>query len=231
MITPNVTVIVAGEAGTGKTHFACTAPQPILLQSFDLGAEVVLAKNFPDAKIELKKYALPLVSNPTSIVRGSQKVWEEFFKDFLEALKSNAYKSIVLDTNTALWELCRMAYQEETNLTKIAPLKYVEPNARMRSLFQQAQLSGVNLVSVHHLKDVYVDNQVAGKGLAGWSESERFADFVLMTDKIRTVDKGRRKTVMTYKFEKSRWERDIEGEVMNDLCFGDMITMAGLDGE
>lgn len=227
-INPNVTIVVAGDCGTGKTHFACTAPNPILFHSFDLGAEWLIERSFKDSDITLKKYTLPLVNNPAQIVKGSQAVWEQFAKNFKAGI-DEGYKTIVLDTNTALWELCRLAYQEDTGLVKIAPLKYVEPNARMRALFTQAQIAGVNLISVHHLKDIYVDNQVAGRGIAGWSESDRYADFVIQTGKTRVVEEGKRRTKMTYSFTKARWERDLEGDIIEDLTFADMMALSGFE--
>ena len=70
MIIPNISVGIAGDSKTGKSHLGLTFPDPTVVFSFDLkGAELLLPK-FPDKKIEVKKYLPPLIANAEADVES-----------------------------------------------------------------------------------------------------------------------------------------------------------------
>lgn len=93
-MTPDTTfikVLITGDAGTGKSVFASSFPTPGFLFDLDRGALTYRGKNWDYANYDI-----------------TAQSWVQFEKDLLEATKAakeGKYKTIVLDSTTALTEL------------------------------------------------------------------------------------------------------------------------------
>jgi len=193
--------------------------------SFDVGARFVIDKHFSDKEITLKEYSLPIVESTNEPVTGVEKVWKDIQKDFDTACESGKFKTIVIDTGTALWEIVRYAYKEETSKMKLPPLGYVEPNARFLALFQKARAVGINFVITNHMKDEYANNQPTGeKVLDGFKRTAGYADICLSM--TRVGEKKDTKFVAT--IDDCRFDPFLTGEAIDMPDYDTLIAMIGV---
>jgi hypothetical protein len=147
-----------GEVGTGKTHFACTAPAPILIQNIDKGTDFVVEKFRQEGKTI---YDESYTWNPgeeadeddknaglQDEAKAVLKKWEE---DFYYAL-ANGARTIVWDTESRIWQVTRYAYFGAPNADN--PRNYDAPNQRYEAMIQKAkETPGVNLILLRSMKD------------------------------------------------------------------------------
>ena len=161
---------ITAKWGQGKTHFLCTAPDPLAIQSLNIGLKGVVEK-FPDKRIYYKSYriAITLKRIATTISRKANEQadrsplsidvdtvideWEGFKKDYFTLLDSKDIRTIGWDTGTEVWQQIRAARfgkldQVETHL-------YGPVNMEMDYLIKCAFDSGKNLIILHEVKDEY----------------------------------------------------------------------------
>lgn len=228
MTTPNIVFVVEAEPKSGKTHWACTCPEPIFLLSLDLGAKPIVEK-FPDKKIVVKEMPMPLFDSLSATDLGFDKFWREVKQAVYEAVDSGEYKTIVIDTGTALWEIIRYGYNEEEGKAVGASSKarsYGEPNARMYGIITKCQLAGVNLVLLHYITDVYENDQATGKKkLDGWRRTEGLADVVLVNRKERI--KGKTGSTFVTTIKDCRFDHTLDGTDIDMATYDDIITLLG----
>ena len=148
---------VDGLTGVGKTHFALTAPDPIVVFDLDVRTEGVIHK-FADKKIVVAKYRLPILDDQPIDIAATQQLWANFKKVFKKALVSGA-RTIIIDTGTEAWELIRLA--RFGKLTQVQPYHYGPVNAEFRGLLRTALEceADVNVILVHKKKSKYVNDK------------------------------------------------------------------------
>jgi hypothetical protein len=205
----------------GKTHLAMTWPGPIKLYSFDQGAKFVKQKSFKDKEIVIEEFILPIIDTD-SPKPYAEPIWEKFQKMFQEDCYSGKFKTLVVDTNTALWSICRQAIVEAKNRKKLLEVEYALPNLKMSSVFAHPKQAEINLVVINYLKDRYVKGENTGeKELNGWGNTEGMVDIVL---EMERVTKGG-KTTMNTLIKDNRFERDMNGKVFADTCYNDIMAL------
>ena len=217
-----------GDDKTTKTTTALTAPRPIFYQEFDIGGFRRANRNIGDntikewyeaGQITHKKYIMPFqlgdidpvknIIRPSKIIVGIKELWYQWLADYMMALKSDKYESIVIDTGTLLWEITNTCYLQEKQeqqlplradgkgqdgkplRTQLQQIEYKEPNIRMRSITYQAQAHEKNLVMTHHSRDEYGivklrdgsygEGRTGRKERNGWSALGDSADVILQT--------------------------------------------------
>lgn len=218
-ITPNILVSLKGDPKAGKTHFAFTFPAPIACISLDFGAKYILRK-FPEKKIELFRYEMPVIDTARPKPYAND-LWTAARDDIYYAIDSAEYKTVVIDTGTVLWELCRIAYKEREAKNGMLPRDYGEANANMAGIFDKAQLGGVNLVVISHLKDEYLNDKSTGNRiLDGWKRTDALSDVCL---DIEMVKNKSRITIGGNRFDK-----DITGQTIDDATYDDLIALLGV---
>jgi len=221
-ITPNILVSVSGKPKSGKTHFTMTFPQPIKLFSFDLGAEYVYKARFPDKKIDIVEYPLPIVDSLDGGHPWAEDMWKEIQKDIYDSIAGAKYKTIVIDPCSVVWDICRFSFAEEQNRNKLGKARdYGEPNARMRGLFLRAAVSGVNLVATSYLKEEYKEDKPTGNYiLDGWKHT------IGMVDVHLTIERVEKKSVATV--QDTRFGFDTVGFKLNNPTYDDLAILLGL---
>ncbi len=149
-------ISVSGKDGTGKTHFALTGPEPIILFNIDMGTEGVLHK-FQQGEVggSPKKIFVYDISVP----KGADKeVYETLWSQVRERAET-AYKlrqgTVVWDTDTENYELCRLA--RFGRLTQIMPHHYTVVNNDYREFLRLAYQSGATTVLIQKVKPVYLN--------------------------------------------------------------------------
>jgi len=220
-------VSIAGDPKTGKSHLMLTFPDPMLVFSFDIGLEPV-AKKFPDKKIEVKTYPIPIVDTlkPKPYARA---IWNQFVKDFTAAIDSGKYKTIGIDTSTNLYSLAKQCYTEELGQQQLLQFQYGEVYTRLGALYNRARLAGVNLVITHYLADEYINNAATGKQkLDGWKGTEAAVDVALWTRRERrAIAGGDKKNFIVTTVKDNRFDLDLNEAEFDNLTYADLMLLLG----
>ena len=165
MTTEIYSLNLYGARKTGKTTFALSCPTPLGVFDFEDGVTVVERHYIPDPDgITVVPIAEPLLNLPRKAKpKTAKQVWGEFLTAYNKYLEDSTTKTIVFDTFTAVWELCRNAYLAELQegspgRTQLLQVEYTEPNRRMKNLVVQGRLHKKLIVLVHHARNKYVMN-------------------------------------------------------------------------
>lgn len=225
-LVPNILASVSGRPKAGKTHMSMTFPDPIKVFSFDLGAAFVRTK-FPDKEIDVTEITLPIVESTEQT--WAEEPWKKFEQDFKGAVESGKYNTVVLDTATVVWQMCHQAITEERNRKKMLEVEYFAPNLKMSSLFARARIAGVNLVVIQYLRDKYVKGDNTGElELDGWKRTEGNVDIVLEMESVLIGEGDSSKTVMKTKIKDCRFDRDLNGRILDDTDYDEIMALLGV---
>ena len=148
---------IEGKEKSGKTTLALTAPGPIALFNMDIGLEGVIEKFVEEKDIIVAEFDYRDATSANEWV----EMWERMKKMFDLALKNKSVRSIVFDTATEMWELCRLA--RFAKLTQVQPYHYGPVNAEFRDLIRKVYKTNKNLILVHKLKAEYLNDKRTGE--------------------------------------------------------------------
>lgn len=152
-------VSICGMEKCGKTHFALTAPSPIATFSTDVGEEGVVQK-FRDKDVSVM-YLKRLNEDDPDIAGQSAEEFNRFRTAYLRLLRGKDVKTIVWDTATEIWELLRLA--RFGRLTQVMPYQYGPVNAEFRALIREAYKYDKNLILLHKMRPVYINDKRVDK--------------------------------------------------------------------
>ena len=162
---------VSGMEGSGKSHFALTAPDPIGYLDFDVGSEGVVEKfkkgldGLPKKRIYASKYRIPLTAKAAKKASKDVKerltkeaadlaepIWDKVVNDYVKGLER--FRTMIVDTGTEMHEMIRLARLGK--LTEVLPEHYGPVNAEFRDLVRLAFDSDCNVIFLHKMKDEWV---------------------------------------------------------------------------
>lgn len=170
----------------GKTHFAFTAPDPIVGISSDTGTEEIAAKFVKEGK----SIKLMFCRSPKSL-KDKHDAVEEFDRirrGWDAVLEDQSVRTLVVDTHTEFWQTMRLA--EFGKLEQIAPKKYDEVNKKMRDMIKAVkQRRNLNAVFIHKYKKEYAATKKADgtSGMDSWTgyyERAGFGDMGFLADAV-----------------------------------------------
>lgn len=143
-------VSASGREKVGKTHFALTAPDPIVYFNVDIGTEGVVDKFQKQGKrIYIYDVRVPRESS-------GKDVWERMWND-LKVRVRKAYEmksgSVVWDTASEMYELCRLSHFGR--LTEVKPSDYTVVNNEWKEIIRVAFDAPINTVFIHKMKAVW----------------------------------------------------------------------------
>jgi hypothetical protein len=147
---------VEGMEKGGKSHFALTAPGPISLIDMDTGLEGVVNKFSRQKKIYRAYFNYHDATSQTEW----DNMWKKMKQAFYDSLATKSIRTIIADTASEMWELCRMAAFGK--LAQVKPHHYAPVNAEFRDLIRKAYDSDKNLILIHKQKKEYVDEKWTG---------------------------------------------------------------------
>lgn len=195
---------IIGLEGTGRSRLALTAPGPIAYINSDEKIEGVVQPFARVKKVRIYTYGFVATGTKQADIDAAAPVWEGVKAAMRDSL--GWAKTTVYDTATEGWEMCRLANFGEMNPkgNRMDAL-YGPVNAEFRGMFKQFRIAGTaNLVTIHQVKDHYIDKMVGGvqKSIntgttkrAGFKEFGYMADVVVRTSKeggkfYATIEKG-----------------------------------------
>lgn len=231
---PNVVISVSALPKAGKNHFAYTAPDPMKVYCFNGGASYVASK-FKDKQIDVHNFVLPIIESEEE--KWALPVWTEFYSEYNKDIQEGKYMTYVLDTGTEVENFCRQATLEELqevaeernrSKKKLATNEYLARNLRMNALYARARNTGANLISLQYLKEEWLKEKGAERAeptgklvLDGWAQTTAQADINL---ELTLKDKGG-KPVTSAKIVSNRFEREMNGQVLEDATFDEVIAL------
>lgn len=221
---PNLVVSITAPPKAGKTHLACTFPDPIKIYSFERGARFVASK-FKNKRIDVFEFELPIVEDTVVAEHYATPIWEQFEKEYKKDVEADVYKTLVFDPATIVWAFCRQAITEEMNRKKILQVEYAKPNLKMASLFSRARIGGKNLVTIQYITDEYLKGEATGnKKMDGWKYTEGEADVLLEMMQIRQGNT----TVMKTTIKDNRFDRSVNGKTLIDTDYMELVACLGV---
>ena len=158
-VKPRIIAAVKGMDKQGKTHFGLSAPAPVAYFNFDIGLEGVVHKFINNGK---KIYPMPM-DVPTTQALAIAEWDRKFYPAYHHVIMHNKeVRSVVIDTETELWELLRMARFGQT--TQVMPYMYGPVNAEFRAIIRLAYETPhpKNVIFLRKMKPVYIKNERTG---------------------------------------------------------------------
>jgi hypothetical protein len=155
----------------GKTHFACTLPDPICYFNLDFGDEGVLDKLVrPPFLKRIARVNIQIPATKSTKERVSNehqqkyvRLWETFNEQFLMACDSGSFRTVVVDTHDEAWALLRLA--RFGKLEQIMPEQYGPVNAEFSELsYYPRTKPGLNAVYIHKMGKQYTADKKDSTG-------------------------------------------------------------------
>jgi hypothetical protein len=145
---------------TGKTRFGLTAPKPIMYLNFDRKIEQATLEALGVDESDL--YIKEIRTDAELAQDQHMKQWKEVEGAILWALRDSVdIRSIVIDTESEMWELKRMA--NFGKLTEVMPYMYTKTNAEYKFLLDQCDKYDKNVVFLNKLKKQYKNDKWNGR--------------------------------------------------------------------
>lgn len=174
-------VSLSGREKTGKTHFALTAPGPIVFFNVDIGTEGVVGKFQEGFAGNLPKQVLIYE------VRVPRESTKDVYVPMWSDLKIRIHKAYALRAGTVVWDTATEAYELARlahfgKLSQVMAHNYVEVNNEWRELLRVAYDSTVNTVFVHKMKPKWVNNvRTSDYEPSGFSEMDYLSQVNIIT--------------------------------------------------
>jgi hypothetical protein len=223
---------VWGGESTGKTHFCLSAPGPVAVFLLDIGGTEGVASKFGGKDVRCKWYDIPKMSvNEKSDFTAYDKaqgqraarLWNSFYGDFVKVLDSEEVRTIVVDTVTDCYDLCRMSYflPKLGKMDKIMSREYGPVKQGLRQLYTLAQgQTATNVLFVAKQKDVYLNDKRTNKvELHGPSDIIGYGSSLM----LHTIHDSEGFGV---EITKCRTDVNKEGLVLYDVGFPEIAALA-----
>lgn len=171
-----------GDAGSGKTHFLMTAPEPIFVQLINDVDGVKKLKGRPEFKkrdIRAKNYSfnLALLKSDEERMERAEELIDEFLDDYRNIGLKNA-RTIGWDKEDLFYEMLRFARFGDLKADK--SFSYRTTNDEYRGLLQEAGEAGVSLGLIRAMKEKWSSGGPTGVDVArGQREVREMVDVVL----------------------------------------------------
>ena len=147
---------IAGDAGTGKSTFALTAPGPGLGVILDRGIEQSTREDAIVAP-QLENWGFQILSPPMPSAAKQEQFashWVNVRDTIYRAAANVEARSIMFDGDTESWQLQRAA--EFGKLTKVPSHLYDGVNSARRAFYARCFDSGKNFIATNTLSKIYV---------------------------------------------------------------------------
>jgi hypothetical protein len=144
----------------GKTRFGLSTPKPIMYLNFDRKIEQTVLDSLGISESDL--YIKEVRVDAEVAQDEHKRIWGEVRDAFLWALhESRDIRSIVVDTETEMWELARIS--EFGQLTQVMPYQYTQLNAMYKYLLDQCDQCDKNVILLRKLRKEYKNDKWSGR--------------------------------------------------------------------
>ena len=239
---PNLAISISALPKSGKNHFSCTSPDPIRFYCFNGGADYVASK-FPNKKIEVLNYRLPIVESTDD--EWAAPIWEGFSKQVKTDIAEGKFQTYVLDTSTEVENICQQAVLETAkdeaadkgkDKKRLATNDFLARNLKMKAIYDQVKNSGANLIVLQYLKEEWVKSAGEKNSLPtgklvpdGWKRNESQCDVNFeFSRKPPVTEKGKKVVHVVAVVVSSRFDdfsNTITGETLTDPTWDDVVAL------
>ncbi len=164
---PFAIISLSGLEGSGKTDWALKAPKPLFYQSTDFGDEGVIQKAqgqiIRPTRGDYKLCIPPHLYDKPTVEKANARQEREselakwiqtnfvapFTQDYRAAIAAGV-RTVVWDTALEVWDYIRLSVygRVATNRSDLQ----AEANSKFKELVREANIAGVNLIMINHLK-------------------------------------------------------------------------------
>lgn len=150
---------VSAEDKNGKTGFGLSAPPPVMHFNFDRKVE---ASALETLGIDPKDIIINEVRvDAKEALDKIKRKWQQVRDGFLWALReADSVRSIVIDTETEMWALARLA--EFGKISQVMPHQYVQVNQTYKALLDEADKCDKNVIFLRKMKKEYKNENWTG---------------------------------------------------------------------
>lgn len=144
-----------GDAGTGKSEFAHSAPGPGIFINIDRGLDAMLDNPSPP-KTRRPDFAYHAIKTPMAEGGTHEEFklgWALFRDTCYKAIRNQDVRSVIIDGDTDSWELQRLAAFGK--LTQIPSIMYTGVNAARRLFISRLHDSGKIIIATNKIKKHY----------------------------------------------------------------------------
>jgi hypothetical protein len=246
--TPFHILSIEGLPKTGKTHFTCTAPGDIAIQSLDFGTEGIVDKFEGDKRFHIAEYNFSydytIKSRGDEASEQADRIktdyWAPFNTDAEKFFSTDSIRTVVWDTASEVWEMLRLAHFGK--LMQNPQMQYGVVNAEYKALVRMANMQRKNLILIHQMSKEYKDidgksQETGNYKRVGNNKVDYLVHTYVRTSYVEPVKdvKGNVKASGKFQLEilRSRYNPDVNGMVLDSP---DWTTLMGLvaphiDGE
>lgn len=159
---------VAGEDKHGKSALGLGMPPPVMHFNFDRKIEQssLDVLGVPASNLIIKEVRVDIDESQDLVKRK----WDEVYEAYMWALaSSSSIQSIVIDTETEMWALARLAYFGK--VSQVMPIQYTQVNYKYANMISEADRHDKNVLFLRRLKKEYKQDNWTGKmEVAGFSQ-------------------------------------------------------------
>lgn len=208
--TTGIIIDIIGQEGTGRSSLALTMPGPVAYINSDEKIEGIVQPHVVKGKaVKVWTYGFIASSDKQDNINRAAPIWWKMQAMCKESIEWAS--TTIIDTQTDAWELARLGEFGEVN-PKVKNLgsAYGDVNMQFRGNMKQFRIAAKsNLVTIHQVKDEYVNDKRSGRMLrAGFREMGYIANVVVRTGKYFDPVRG---LVFTATIEKGWFNALTEG--------------------
>jgi hypothetical protein len=189
VVVPRVAVCTTAGEKVGKTHWGMTAPGPIAVISTDTGTREIVERFIRETG---KKILLCQLTAATALVEARRgdagaSEWGRAKDAIYSAVEDRSVRTLVIDTATEIWELCRLSAFGK--LAQVKPQHYAIPNGEFRNLLKYCYeaRTDLNAVWIHkHKKEYKGSIKDDTSNWTGKYERSGMADVPFLVDVVMT---------------------------------------------
>lgn len=168
-------MLIDGEEKKGKTNLSLTAPGGIALFNNDGGAEGVVEKFAKEKDIYIKEYEVDYKpgTDVKTVANVADQTWQAIQNDTDVACAAplTSLRTIVKDTSTLEWEICRLSYFGK--LDQVKAHHYGPVNLDFKKYLKRMFKSNKNIILLHRVKDEWIDVPDGKGGTQGKRTGEK----------------------------------------------------------
>jgi hypothetical protein len=205
---PRLTMAVSAPDKNGKSGFGLRVTPPVMYFNFDRKIEHTSldALGVDQSNLIIKE----LYFNVKDAQDIHKKKWDEVEEAYLWALReADSVRSIVIDTETEMWALARLA--AFGRVTKVLPYQYITVNAMYSEMIKQAERHDKNVIFLRRVKKEYKEGK---DGVSNWTGEMEVSGFSQLQYLVQVNAAIRRETVWDEKREVD--EQQFTLEIINN---------------
>lgn len=158
-----VICIAQGPDQSGKTHFALSAPPPILIMTFDpANIRRGPIKHYVGKDIQMATFEIPKGLVATAELAKEAHAEAARYRDtFVQAVTGDYFRTIVSDREDTAWELFR--FDEFDGKASQKAHNYTPLNAAYQAMWRMAEKNKKNLIFLEALKEKWRNEKPTGE--------------------------------------------------------------------